>query len=114
MGPHDDVVHSRALPDGQSGELIQFTRQSADWEWMSFSARRLAPGDVWQCCHPGEETACVLLSGKCTVAWGTGRGDIGGRGNVFDGLPYALYLTPGDRAHFTARSVCEIAECHVP
>lgn len=114
MSPHDDVVHSRALPDGQSGELIQFTRQSAGWEWMSFSARRLAPGEVWECYHPGEETACVLLSGKCSLAWANGKDEIGVRRNVFDGLPYALYLAPGNRAHFTAKSVCEIAECHVP
>jgi len=114
MSHQDDVVHSRSLLDGQAGELIQFSRQSVGWEWMSFSARRLAPGDAWECYHPGEETACVLLSGKCWVAWGSGKDEIGGRTSVFDGLPYALYLGPGDRAHFTAVTTCEIAECHVP
>jgi 5-deoxy-glucuronate isomerase len=109
-----NVVHSRALPAGQSGELIQFTRQSVHWEWMSFSARRLAPGEAWECHHAGEETACVLLSGKCLVNWGTGKEEIGGRTSVFDGLPYALYLAPGERTHFTSVTSCEIAECHVP
>jgi len=29
--------------------------------------RRLLPGESWGCHHPGEETACVLLSGTCAV-----------------------------------------------
>ena len=114
MSEVQNVVHSRKLAAGQSGELIQFTRQSAGWEWMSFSVRRLVAGDAWEFHHPGEETACVLLSGKCSLHWGSHKDEIGGRTSVFDGLPYALYLSPGDRAHFTSLTTCEIAECHVP
>lgn len=114
MGDDRNVVHSRVLATGQSGELIGFTRESAGWEWMSFSARRLNVGEAWECRYPGEETACVLLSGKCSLNWGLGLHDIGSRSTVFDGLPYALYLAPSDHARFTASTVCEIAECHVP
>ena len=59
----DNLIHSRSVPAGQSGELIQFSRLAVHWEWMSFSVRRLVPGESWECHHPGEETACVLLSG---------------------------------------------------
>jgi 5-deoxy-glucuronate isomerase len=114
MGTSDNVVHSRELPPLQSGELIQFTRQSVGWEWMSFSVRRFAPGDAWESHYLAEETACVLLSGACIADWGSGREEIGRRASVFDGLPYALYVAPGDCARFTATSLCEIAECHVP
>ena len=110
----DNLIHSRSVPAGQSGELIQFSRLAVHWEWMSFSVRRLVPGESWECHHPGEETACVLLSGTCAVEWNKQRKEIGKRRTVFDGLPYALYLAPGDRARFTAISTCEIAECHVP
>jgi 5-deoxy-glucuronate isomerase len=110
----DNLIHSRSVPPGQSGELIEFSRQGVHWGWMSFSVRRLVPGESWEGHHPGEETACVLLSGTCAVEWNKQREEIGKRRTVFDGLPYALYLTPGDRARFTAISTCEIAECHVP
>lgn len=109
-----NVVHSRALPADQSGVLIEFTRQSVSWEWMSFSVRRLAPGESWKCHYTGEETACVLLSGRCSLDWASGHEEIGHRSSVFDGLPYALYVAPGDHARFAALTTCEIAECHVP
>lgn len=107
------VMHSSKL-SGSSGELISFTRQAAGWEWMSFLVRRLAPGEVWEIQHAGEEAIQILLSGTCTVNWGSGSRTIGERKNVFDGLPYALYLAPGDRARYTATTVCEIAACQVP
>ena len=73
----DNLIHSRSVPAGQSGELIQFSRQAVHWEWMSFSVRRLAPGESWEWHHPGEETACVLLSGTCAVEWNKQRKEIG-------------------------------------
>lgn len=109
-----NILHSRVLLAGHSGELIEFTRNQVGWDWMSFSVRRLAPGEIWEMRHPGEETACILLGGKCTAEWGGQRQDLGGRANVFDGLPYALYLGTEDSARFTATTIAEIAECHVP
>jgi 5-deoxy-glucuronate isomerase len=113
MDANQYVVHSRRL-GGDSGELIFFSRVEAGWDWMSFSARRLAPGEVWEVQHAGEESVHVLLSGTCEVDWSTDCQLIGERKNVFDGLPYALYLAPGDPARYTAKTICEIAECHVP
>ncbi len=39
---------------------------------------------------------------------------MGKRKNVFDGLPYTLYLPAQSQVSFTAETVCEIAECRVP
>lgn len=113
MENKQQVIHSRSLRD-DSGELCSFSRESVDWEWMSFSARRLAPGESWETGHPGDETIHVLLSGKCVADWGAGGQVIGMRTSVFDGLPYALYLAPGDRVRYEATTITEIAECHVP
>jgi len=109
-----DVVHSRVLPEGQSGELLNFSRQNVQWEWMSMSARRLNPGETYTTATRGEEAAFVLLGGKCTVDWGAGAQAIGQRKNVFDGFPYAVYLPTGHSITFKADTVCEIAECRVP
>jgi 5-deoxy-glucuronate isomerase len=112
MANIEDVAHSRDLPTGTPGDLIGFTRDSVSWAWMSFSVRRFL--GAWECHHPEEETCCVLLSGRCTTEWASKRAEMGERANVFDGLPYAFYVAPGERVTFQASSLCEIAECHVP
>ena len=114
MGSAPNVVHSRVLPEGQSGELLDFTREGVQWEWMSMSARRLNPGERYAAATRGEEAAFVLLGGRCTVDWGAGPRSIGERKNVFAGLPHTLYLPTNHSATFNAETVCEIAECRVP
>jgi 5-deoxy-glucuronate isomerase len=108
------VVHSLRTPPVQSGELLRFDRQEVGWEWMSFVVRRLVPAETLSLHTQGEEMALVFLSGRCAGDWGEGPVAIGGRKTVFDGLPYALYLPPGNSVTLKAETVCEIAECRVP
>jgi len=114
MSSRPFVIHSRSLPEGQSGELLRFTRESVQWEWMSMSARRLSPGETFATTTNGEEAAFVILGGECRADWGVGAQAIGKRKNVFDGFPYCVYLPHGHRVSFVAETVCEIAECRVP
>lgn len=114
MSSRPFVVHSRHLPEGQAGELLRFTRESVQWEWMSMSARRLGPGESYESTTKGEEAAFVILGGRCSANWGRGAQAIGGRKDVFDGFPYCLYLPNGHSVKFKADTVCEIAECRVP
>jgi 5-deoxy-glucuronate isomerase len=108
------LVPSKNLPGQAAGELLSLSRQQAGWEWMSLFVRRLQPGDVFRARTDHEEAAFVLLGGICQVDWGRGSTRIGKRKNVFDGLPYALYLPTGYQAVFTAETTCEIAECRTP
>jgi 5-deoxy-glucuronate isomerase len=108
------VVHSRQIAEGQSGELLNFSRTSVQWEWMSMSVRRFRPGEAYQAVMTGEEAVFVILGGRCIADWGSGPQPIGGRKNVFDGLPYSLYLPGGSNVKFVGDTVCEIAECRVP
>lgn len=114
MSSRPFVIHSRHLAEGQSGELLRFSRESVQWEWMSMSARRLNPGELYETVSLGEEAAFVILGGHCMADWGQGEQSIGGRKNVFDGLPYCIYLPNGHSVKFKAESVCEIAECRAP
>ena len=114
MSNLSDIVHSRVLPDGQSGQLISFSRDSVQWDWMSMVARRLNPGEVFSATTNGEEAAFVILGGRCLADWGRGPTVIGNRANVFDGLPYCVYLPTGNAVTFKAETICEIAECRVP
>ncbi len=110
----DSVAHSRKLADGTSGDLLHFSRREAGWEWMGLQVKRVNSGETWEYHRNGEETAFVLLSGKCSADWGERTQEIGQRTGVFDGLPYALYLRPGGQVQFSAITTCEIAACHVP
>lgn len=110
----ESVVRARNLPHDQAGQMVGFTRQEAGWEWMSFVVRRLLPGQLLELRTEDEEMVLVLLGGTCLANWGTGEQSIGKRANVFDGLPYALYLPCDHRVTGKAESVCEIAECRVP
>ena len=114
MSTQQNVVHSRILSEGQSGELLRFSREDVGWEWMSMSARRLNPGEIFSATTNGEEAAFVIQGGRCTAGWGTGEQSIGEREDVFGGLPYCLYLPSGNGVTFKAETVCEIAECRVP
>ena len=81
---------------------------------MSFAVRRLAPGEVWTTPSDNEERIVVLLGGICLADWGEGAQEVGKRSNVFEGLPYALYLPAGSRAQFKAETLLEFAICSVP
>ena len=114
MSASDTLVHSQELSPEKGGELLHLSRQRLNWEWMSLLVRRLQPGDVYRTQTSGEEAAFVLLGGTCMVDWGQGAQHIGRRKNVFDGLPYAVYLPTGNQITFSADAICEIAECRVP
>jgi 5-deoxy-glucuronate isomerase len=114
MSSLPNVMHSRPLPEGQSGELLRFSRENVQWEWMSLSVRRLTPGTTYAAKTEGEEAAFVILGGQCSADWGAGPTIIGHRATVFDGLPYCLYLPTGHSVQFVAENTVEIAECRVP
>src|SRR5207247_10111661 len=105
---------SRSLQPPESGELLRFTRQDVGWEWMSFLVRRLVPGQVWETRNAEEETVVLMLGGTSLADWGEGRQQIGQRKNVFDGLPYAVYLPAGFRLNLEALTECEFVACYVP
>jgi 5-deoxy-glucuronate isomerase len=108
------LAHSLNLPTQQAGEILHLPRQKAGWEWMSFFVRRLQPGDIFRTQTRHEEAAFVFLGGACDADWGQGAQQVGNRKNVFDGLPYTLYLPAQSEVSFTAETTCEFAECRVP
>ena len=110
----ESVVRGRNLPPDQAGEMVGFTREQAGWEWMSFVVTRLLPGQGLELRSGTEEMVLVWLGGRCIANWGAGEELIGARKNVFDGLPYALYVPVDHRVTIKAETVCEIAQCRVP
>jgi 5-deoxy-glucuronate isomerase len=114
MSSLQNIVHSTVVPEGRSGELLRFSRESVQWEWMSMTVRRLQVGESFSTKTEGEEAAFVFLGGSGVANWGAGAQSVGKRKNVFDGLPYCLYLPTGNSLQFTAETLVEIAECRAP
>jgi 5-deoxy-glucuronate isomerase len=108
------LVPSEELPHDRAGGLLHLPREKAGWEWMSFFVHRLQPGDVFRTRTENEEAAFVILGGTCLADWGEGPRLAGKRKNVFDGLPYTIYIPAKNQVSFTAETICEIAECRVP
>src|SRR6185295_13104130 len=90
--------------------VVEVTPKLAGWEHIHFQVRRLPAQGAWSFATDEHELALVPLSGS--VGIDSDRGSwpyIGGRANVFAGLPHALYLPR--RTTFTATAVtgCEFA-----
>jgi 5-deoxy-glucuronate isomerase len=93
-------------PSGASIETFGF-------DLLGFRTKRLAPGEIWEEAAGDREVAIVLLGGVCSVASSAGDfPSVGGRADVFSGLPHTLYLPIGTRFTLTAISACDLAFCY--
>ncbi len=101
---------------GQMGVFAEVTAQQAGWELLNMTARRLNRGDRWAGQTAGHEYVHVILGGQCHIRT-TPRDylNIGGRVDVFDGRPFALYLSRGVDFEIEALTeTFEMASCWVP
>jgi 5-deoxy-glucuronate isomerase len=100
------LIHPRARP-GEYGEYIFVTPETAGWNTLSFAARRMARGEVWQEYTLGNEYGLVILGGTCTARSSHGEWSrIGRRPDVFSGMPYALYFPR--ESEFTIEALSEL------
>ena len=83
------------------------------FEYLGFKNHRLGPGQQVSG-HTGDrELGIVLLGGKCSVESSAGEWkSIGGRKDVFSGLPHALYLPIRTEFRLTAETDCDVALCY--
>ncbi len=106
-GADNLVIHPGGSTD--PGVIVEVRPEQAGWNTISFQVRRAAPGENWELDTTNCEFALVPLGGQLSVASNRGNWVIGGRANVFAGLPHALYLPRGTRAKVTAKNECELA-----
>ncbi len=85
----------------------------AGFEYLSFEARRVPKGEEFAGQTGSSEAAMVVLGGRCSVESSAGSWPtFGGRTNVFDGLPYTLYLPVSTGFSVKAVSDCDLAFCY--
>lgn len=109
-------VHFPAQPPGEPGVLTRVNADAAGWDLLNMEVRRLSAGEVWSHDTTTHEVALVLLGGVVSVESDKGNwAKIGGRKDVWSGMPTALYLPRNTRFQITAESsTVEIAHCWVP
>jgi 5-deoxy-glucuronate isomerase len=77
----------------EPGVVTRVTAADAGWESLGFEVRRLGQGERWEHGTGDAEAVLVVLGGRCAVT--SDRGEwpaVGGRADVFSGMPWALYL----------------------
>src|SRR5580658_7019981 len=83
------------------------------FEFLGFKVWTLTPGESHQENTGPRELAIVALGGTCSVETsGASWNNVGRRANVFDGLPYAIYLPISTQYTITAESRCDLAFCY--
>ena len=101
-------------PTAGSGEILTVTQEQAGWQTISLRLLRLTKGQCHTLTLPGEELVLVLLGGRASITAGGQRwSDLGGRANVFSGMPHSLYL-PVDSGPVEVEALtdsCEVAVC---
>ena len=95
-------------PDADGSRLA-----SHGFEYLELAVRQLAAGEQLEEDTAGRELGLVMLGGTCAVESSAGSWDsVGGRANVFSGLPHALYLPIATRFRLAAVTACDIAFCY--
>jgi 5-deoxy-glucuronate isomerase len=92
-----------------AGEWDQVTPESASWRFLSFHVERLAGADTRT--TGAEETALVLLEGRCTVDVDGTRFELGPRAGIFEDLPWTLYLPRGVEYRLEGEAELAISSC---
>ncbi len=111
---HENLLVHPA-PTADPGLIVEVTPQVAGWEYIHFQARRLTAGQSWSFAPGAFEMALVMLAGRAAVRSNRGEwSGLGGRENVFTGLPEALYLPIHSTLTVTAESDCQFGLAWVP
>lgn len=111
-----DAENLVVRPNGSDeGVVVEVTPERAGWDLIHYQVRRLNSGASWSFATGENELALVPLGGTVRVESNRGRWEtVGGREDVFSGLPHALYLPRGSEFTATATTDTEFAVTWVP
>lgn len=100
-------------PTAKNGEILSLSQESAGWQTISLRVLRLEHGQTHRLSQPDEELVLVMLGGKADIRAGSRQWQsLGGRADVFSGMPHSLYLPLGTGGvEIQAQGTCEVAVC---
>jgi 5-deoxy-glucuronate isomerase len=101
------VVHPNPSPE--SSLQLRITPALAGWDYITFESHRLRAGRFIEGNTGNNEMALVMLGGMVDVTTSAGEWRVGGRRNVFEGRPHALYLSRNTPYKIVAEGHAEFA-----
>jgi 5-deoxy-glucuronate isomerase len=95
-----------------SGTVMDIGPQEAGFDYLTLEVRRFKTGESYEGATDSRELGIVALGGRFRAQSSRGNWEsIGGRANVFSGMPWALYLPVNTRFTVTALVDCDLAFC---
>jgi len=112
MGDNSLLVSGKTGP-GVFGVVMQLETEQAGFDYLKFEVRKLRAGESCSGKTANHELGIVAFGGRFSVTSSQGNwNDLGGRANVFDGLPWTLYLSIGTEFTVVAETDCDLAFCY--
>ena len=112
MGDNSLLVSGKTGP-GVFGVVMQLETEQAGFDYLKFEVRKLRAGESCSGKTANHELGIVAFGGRFSVTSSQGNwNDLGGRANVFDGLPWTLYLPIGTDFTVVAETDCDLAFCY--
>jgi 5-deoxy-glucuronate isomerase len=98
---------------GWSGTVMEVEPEQAEFDYLKFQVRRLEAGESYSGKTDSNELGIVALGGRFSVSSSQGGWEsVGGRANVFGGMPWAVYLPVDTSFAVTATTDCDLAFCY--
>jgi 5-deoxy-glucuronate isomerase len=98
---------------GASGSVMEVGPQQSGFDYLTFEVLRLKAGEKHEAATGAMELGIVALGGRFAARSSSGNWEsIGGRENVFAGMPWALYLPINTTFTVTALTDCDLAFCY--
>jgi 5-deoxy-glucuronate isomerase len=93
--------------------MMDIEPKSVGFDYLGLRVARLAAGEKYEARTETNELGIVVLGGRINVSSTHGAwNNIGGRANVFSGMPWAIYLPVRTDFAVTAVSDCDLAFCY--
>lgn len=112
----DSKLLIKSQDRGSSGVFARVYADVVGWDLLNMAALRLHKGERYSGEVGEHEQVTVILGGRCNIRTSVGDYlELGRRANVFEGMPWALYLPR--RATFEIHALTEpleVASCWVP
>jgi 5-deoxy-glucuronate isomerase len=111
--PHTNLLIPATQARGERGIMMDIEPKSVGFDYLGLRVARLAAGEKYEARTETNELGIVVLGGRINVSSTHGAwNNIGGRANVFSGMPWAIYLPVRTDFAVTAVSDCDLAFCY--
>jgi 5-deoxy-glucuronate isomerase len=103
-----------AIPfTGGRGITMEIEPESVGFDYLALQVRRFVAGEKFEAQTRSNELGIVILGGRVDVSSTNGTwSNLGGRANVFSGMPWAVYLPIQTAFTVTALTDCDLAFCY--